>query len=290
MFKTYHKIKENFVAHSTSGYTPLQLASFYNFPESDGTGQTIGIIELGAGYDMNDITTYLTNLGITKAPNIVDVSVDGVTNNPNDGSGADIEVVLDIEIIIALVPGANIRVYFASNTNQGFYNAIQQAINDNCNIISISWGAKESSWSPTDLTNFNSLFQTASEKGVTVFAAAGDNGASDGGRGLNVDFPGSSPYVVSCGGTSIQTNGNQIIQETVWNNNPTQSSTGGGISTVFSKPAYQNSIASLKSINFRCVPDISGNADPNTGYIIYINGQAGQVGGTSAVAPLWAAH
>jgi subtilase family serine protease len=198
---------------------------------------------------------------------------------------------LDVEIIAAIVPGANIRVYFAPNSFEGFYNAIQQGINDNCNIISISWGNPENLWGDqSNLDYYNGLFKTASEKGVTIFVAAGDRGASDGQNGLNVDFPGSSPYVVSCGGTSIRTNNNGITEETVWNNDPTSNAAGGGISSAFPKPSYQNNVPLLSSINYRCVPDVSGNADPNTGYLIYIQGQKWLIGGTSAVSPLWSAY
>ena len=152
MFRSYHKLKEGFNAkpHTGGGFTPPQLATLYNFPTGyDGTGQKIGIIELGGGYNLSDITSYLTSLSITKTPNITAVSVDGAVNNPSDTSGANYEVVLDIEVIVSIVPGATMRVYFAPNTYQGFYNAINQAIIDNCNIISISWGGPESSWSST---------------------------------------------------------------------------------------------------------------------------------------------
>ena len=292
MFRSYHKLKEGFNAkpHTGGGFTPPQLATLYNFPTGyDGTGQKIGIIELGGGYNLSDITSYLTSLSITKTPNITAVSVDGAVNNPSDTSGANYEVVLDIEVIVSIVPGATMRVYFAPNTYQGFYNAINQAIIDNCNIISISWGGPESSWSSTQLNSYNTLFQTASNNGISVFCAAGDNGSSDGASGNNVDFPSSSPYVVACGGTTLIANGNTITSETVWDNNSMTSATGGGISAYFNKPTYQRGVSLLSQYSKRGVPDVSGNADPNTGYLIYIDGQSAQIGGTSAVSPLWAA-
>lgn len=285
MFHTYHKIKENFVqTHTSNGYTPLQVANLYNFPNSTGLNQTIGIIELGGGYVLNDITTYLTNLGIDFTPNITAIEIDGATNNPSD-TNSSFEVMLDIEIIVALVPQATIRVYFAPNTINGFYNGINQAIVDNCGIISISWGGPENSWNNSDLTNYNNLFKHATDLNITIFCASGDNGSGDGESGVNVDFPSSSPYVVACGGTTLQSDGT----ETVWDNNPTSSATGGGISSFFAKPSYQNSVSYLSSQTHRCTPDISGCADPNTGYIIYINTQNYLVGGTSAVAPLFSA-
>lgn len=269
---------------STSSFTPLQLAQIYNFPQNlDGTGQTIGVIELGGGYVLSDITTYLKNLGINIVPNIHDVSVDGGTNNPKD-QNASVEVVLDIEIIVAIAPKANIRVYFAPNTNQSFYNAISQAITDNCNIISISWGGPESSWDTTSLTSFNNLFQQAANKGINVFVAAGDNGSSDGTNASTADFPASSQYVIACGGTYLVANNNVRSQETVWNDNNGEA-TGGGISSIFSKPSYQNNIT-LNLNNHRAIPDIAADADPKSGYVIYYNGSNNVVGGTSAVAPL----
>lgn len=269
-----------------SSFTPLQLASLYHFPAADGTGQKIGVIELGGGFTNGELVTYLGSLGISTTPNVTAVSVDGAVNNPNDNSGASVEVLLDVEIIMALVPKAAIRVYFGPNTDQGFYDAILTAYNDGCKIISISWGAAEQYWANNVLTTYNALFQTLATNGVTVFAAAGDNGSSDGAAGNNVDFPASSPYVVGCGGTRLVSNGAIISQEAVWNNNSLTSATGGGISRVFAKPDYQNNVGYSLG-NHRGVPDVAGNADPNTGYSIYVNGQTMVVGGTSAVSPLW---
>jgi len=291
MFRNYLKLKEsfNFKPKTSSAFYPPQIASLYNFPTGyDGLGIRVAIIELGGGYNLSDITTYLTSIGISKTPNITSVSVDGGTNNPSDVNSS-YEVVLDIEIIVSIVPAATIRVYFAPNSSQGFYNAINQAILDNCTVISISWGNYESSWSSNDLNSYNALFQTASNNGISVFCAAGDNGSSDGSFGNNVDFPSSSPYVIACGGTTLVASGNTITFETVWNVNSSSSATGGGVSTVFAKPAYQSNVSLMNQYSKRGLPDVSGCADPNTGYLIYINGQTAQIGGTSAVSPLWAA-
>ena len=170
---------------ATNGsFTPLQLASLYNFPTGvNGSGQSIAIIELGGGYQMSDITAYFTELGLNNVANVVAIGVDGATNNPADTSGANDEVVLDIEVASAVAPGANIVVYFTPNTDKGFYDAINTAINDSTykpNIVSISWGGPESSWSSSTLSSFNSLFATAVSRNINVFCAAGDNGSSDG--------------------------------------------------------------------------------------------------------------
>lgn len=269
-------------------FNPLQLATLYNFPTNlNGSGQKIGIIQLGGGYVMSDITTYFSQLNINVTPNITAVSVDGGTNDPTDSSGASVEVVLDVEVIASLVPNAIIRVYFAPNSFQGFYDAIASAINDNCNIISISWGAPEANWSSNALSSYNNLFQTASTKNITILAASGDNGSSDGLSGNNVDFPSSSPWVLACGGTTLQTiNNTSISSETTW------TGSGGGASKTFARPSYQNNLPSnvLTMLNGkRGSPDICGDADPNTGYVLYSASEGGNfvVGGTSAVSPLW---
>jgi kumamolisin len=283
--KPYYKSLATTSKNLVGPYTPLQLAKVYNFPTGDGTNQKIGIIELGGGFNLYDIETYLRELGIAVMPNINAIGVDGAINNPNDPSGASIEVVLDIEIIAALAPKAAINVYFAPNTAQGFYDAIYQAILNGVSIISISWGGPETLWSLSALNAFNYLFKSAPT--VTVCVASGDNGSSDGliNGHPNVDFPASSPYVLGCGGTHLViTNVSTIAQETVWNDSAGAS--GGGISTVFGHPAYQNNIPALVNRN-RGVPDVCGDADPYTGYIIYYQGQNIVVGGTSAVAPLW---
>lgn len=287
----YHKLGLAQRGDIGSYFYPTTLARLYNFPANlDGTGQKIGIIELGGGFVLSDIVTYFSRLGITGTPNVTAVGVDGANNNPLDTSGANLEVILDIEVIAAVAPKAAIYVYFAPNSDQGFYDAINTAMNNGCSIISISWGAAESFWSSSSLNTYNNLFQTASTRNVTIFAAAGDNGSSDGSSGSNVDFPASSPYVCGCGGTSlISSNNTTISTETVWNNNSSSSATGGGISTYFAKPSYQSSVSYALG-NKRGVPDVAGNANPNTGYILYSLSEGGwiTVGGTSAVAPLWA--
>lgn len=274
-----------------ASFTPLQLASLYKFPTPyNGNGQTIGIIELGGGYLTSDLSKYFQALGLTTTPKIVSVSVDGGTNNPYDPSGASLEVVLDIEIAGAIANASTIVVYFAPNTFKGFYDAISKAINDTKNkpsIISISWGAPESYWPLSTLNSYNSLFATATSKGINVFCAAGDNGSTDGvvDSYQHVDFPSSSPNVIACGGTKLVSDGTTITSETVWNNN-NGTATGGGFSSLFNKPTYQNGIASIQSK--RGVPDVAGNADPVTGYRVLMNNAYVVVGGTSAVAPLWA--
>jgi kumamolisin len=277
-------------APTVTPFSANELARLYNFPEADGTGQKIGIIELGGGFTQSDLVSYMKGLGladnsVTSFPNVIAVSVDGARNNPSDPNGASVEVVLDIEVVLAVVPKASINVYFAQNSDSSFYNAIAKAVQDGCKVISISWGLYESGWTSSAKNSFNALFQSASNAGVTILCSAGDNGSSDGTSGTNVDFPASSPFAVACGGTSLQANADRtaIISETVWNNNPTSSATGGGYSTFFAQPAYQQG---LNTNGKRGLPDVSAVADPNTGYRLIYQGQSIVVGGTSAVSPL----
>ncbi len=278
-------------------YTPPQVAALYNFPSgATGSGQTVGIIELGGGYSTTDLQTYFSQLGVTE-PSITAVSVDGGTNSP--GSSADGEVMLDIEVVGSIAPGANIAVYFAPNTDQGFIDAITDAVHDTTrkpSVISISWGGPEDSWTQQSQTAMNAALQDAATLGVTVTVAAGDSGSSDGvtdGK-LHVDFPASSPYALACGGTTLNGGGSQISSEVVWNETANQEgATGGGVSTVFAVPSYQSSagVPAQPETNFagRGVPDVAGDADPSTGYQVLVDGQSQVIGGTSAVAPLWAA-
>lgn len=278
----------------------MQVARAYDFPSGvDGTGQTVGLIELGGGFVQSDLDTYFSSLGLT-SPKVTAVSVDGGANTPaGDPSSADGEVMLDIEVVGAIAPGAAIAVYFAPNTDRGFLDAITTAIHDTVNkpsILSISWGGPESSYTQQSTQGFDAAFADAVTLGIAVLAAAGDNGSSDGSSDgvAHVDFPASSPQVTGCGGTTLTLAGTAIGSESVWNDGASGGATGGGISDVFALPAYQASAGVPPSVNAgnrvgRGVPDVAGDADPQTGYVTRVDGTNGVVGGTSAVAPLWAA-
>ncbi len=281
---------------ATASHDPTDVAQIYDYPAGDGTKQCIGIIELGGGFQLSDLSTYFSSLNIKTPPQVISVSVDGGANSPGD-SNADPEVMLDIEVVGAIAPASRIVVYFAPNTDQGYLDAVTTAVHDSTNqpsVISISWGGPENSWTTQATTNLDEAFQAAAAIGVTVCVAAGDNGSTDGvNDGKNhVDFPASDPYVLGCGGTTLQAANDQIVGETVWNDLPNGGSTGGGVSNVFPLPTWQqgfNVPAATVKGGGRGVPDVSGDADPNTGYNILVDGQTEVVGGTSAVAPLWAA-
>jgi kumamolisin len=294
--RTRHRFHPH--AAGSVSYTPPQVAQSYSFPANRGSNQTIALIELGGGFDNSDLQNYWQQVGL---PNVLTtaVSVDGAQNSPTgDPNSADGEVTLDIEIAGGVAPGARIAVYFAPNTDQGFLDAINTAIHDSVrkpSVISISWGAAEKEWTPQAMNAFNAAFHDAALLGISVCAASGDSGSSDGesdGK-VHVDFPASSPWVLGCGGTTLIAHNGKIQSEIVWNDGTNGGATGGGVSSHFSRPAYQahlNVPPPTGTVNRtgRGVPDVAGVADPNTGYTILVDGTEGVFGGTSAVAPLWA--
>lgn len=266
-------------------WTVPALCAAYNWPTGLPGKGVIGIVELGGGWVKSDIDAYFKSIG-QPSPSITDVSVDGTTNTP--GNDADVEVALDIEVAAAayyVATGriAAVRVYWS----QDIASAVAKAAKDGCDVCSISWGADEAEWGKKACQQMDAAAATATGGGMIVFAASGDNDSSDGGTNpANVDCPASCPHVVGCGGTSKTTS-----SETVWNNNPGQtdgSGTGGGYSTVFPAQVWQLNIPPAPAALGRMVPDVAADADPNTGYVIYQGGQEQIVGGTSAVAPLYA--
>jgi kumamolisin len=318
-------------AQGTS-YPPNQVADIYSFPAgTTGAGQTVAVIELGGGFTTSDLDTYFGGLGIA-TPSITAASVDGASNNPGDTSGASVEVNLDIDVIGAAAPGAAQVVYFAPNNgDQGFVDAISAAAEASPApiAISISWGQSEDSWTAQGMSAMNQAMSDAAALGITVCAAAGDNGSSDGVNDgqVHVDFPASSPYALGCGGTKLLADPatGVVSSEEVWNELVSnEGAGGGGVSDQFALPSWQanagvgpraasqpaaaaptapaaavdpmasehrrhNPSPSGSGTGGRGVPDVAGNADPVTGYQIYQGGQAQVVGGTSAVAPLWSA-
>jgi kumamolisin len=279
--------------------TAPQVASFYKFPAgTDGTGQTIAIIELGGGYTASDLDSYFSGLGLA-TPSVTPVGVDGGSNSP--GQQADGEVELDIEVAGAVAPGAAQVVYFAPNTDQGFIDAVSQAVHATPTpiVVSISWGGSEDSWSPQSLSALDTAIADAAVLGTTVCVAAGDNGSSDDPNsqtGVHCDFPASSPHALACGGTKLvgDVSTFTITSEVVWNELAhNEGAGGGGVSDVFtSLPPWQATVGVPAATGVaspgRGVPDVAGNADPVTGYLVVVDGQRQPVGGTSAVAPLWA--
>jgi kumamolisin len=313
--------------------TPPQVAMLYDFPAGPATGQTVGVLEFGGGYVVDpvtkrasDVDTFCSNLGLT-GPTVSAVSVLGANNTlmgsktnffvddpaKNPPSDTDIEVALDLEIIAAVAQGANIAVYFAPNDSNGFNQAVRTAVHDAVNhpdVLSISWGGSElNDWSPMDIDNISAAFEDAYNMGVSVFVSSGDDGSDCGvGDGVaHVEYPGSDPWVVCCGGTTITNVSGSTFNEGSWND---VGASGGGISDHFIPQTWQSDAHIPPSANpnqrkGRGVPDVAGNASPYSGYDLWLygtqfsklvvtsgnyKGASGFIeGGTSAVAPLYAA-
>jgi kumamolisin len=283
------------MATMTGPWKVTDLCKAYNWPTNLAGGGVIAIVELGGGWVKADMDTFFKSLG-QPTPHITDVSVDGTQNNPNQSVSSsndpDYEVALDIQVAgaayyAATGKAATMRVYWS----QDIATAVQKAVADGCDVCSISWGADEAVWGTAAAQQMESAATDATKAGMVVFGAAGDNDSSDGGSTpANVDVPSSCPHVVGCGGTYKTT-----TEETVWNDNPGQtdgSGTGGGYSTIFPTQAFQVGAppppTGTSAGTGRMVPDVTGDADPNTGYDVYVHGSSTVVGGTSAVAPLYA--
>ena len=287
------------------GVPATVFAKRYNFPTQykgktlDGKGQTIAIVELGGGYRTSDIRAYFTALRLP-IPTVTAISVDHARNAPSNADSADGEVMLDIEVAAAVVPKAKFAVYFGTADEQGFLDVFKAAVFDTQrkpSVISVSWGGSES---VNDQGNdaFHELFVQAAAQGITICVASGDHGTANetadvwDGR-LHVDHPSSDDMVLSCGGTQI----NAISQpDVVWNDGTTLQdggwATGGGISTVFGVPTYQQQLGNSLPVSLdtnqpgRGVPDIAMCA---YGYLVRVDGVTTVSGGTSAVAPLMSA-
>lgn len=299
----FHLLQKGKVRPSAAGgrpFTPPQVAQLYAFPRGvDGSGETVAIVEFGGGYRLADLRKYFAGIG-TGLPKVSAVSVMGASNAPTgDPNGADGEVMLDIEVAGAIARGARIVVYFAPNTDAGFLGALYAAVHDSLrkpSVISISWGSPELGYTLQSRKDFDSACIDAAALGITVCVAAGDHGSADTdppGARAQVDFPAASPHVLACGGTHLEASGGAISNETVWNTHDGWA-TGGGVSETFPLPVYQKDAGVPPSVNpggavGRGVPDVSGDADAQTGYAVRVDGIDSVSGGTSAVAPLWAA-
>jgi len=295
------KLVKPAAAAANTSFFPNAVAALYGFPQTPGkgAGECVAIIELGGGVSDSDTQAAFQAMGIP-APKVIPIAVSGGVNQPGKDPNADGEVALDVQVAGGAAPGATFAVYFALNTDQGFVDAITEAVHDATNkpsVMSISWGSPESNWTQQAITAMTSAFADAAQAGVSVFAASGDNLATDGltdGK-PHVDFPASSPWVVGCGGTALQVAGGAPTGEHVWNNNG--GGTGGGISDLFPVPVFQTGVKlpaeahavhkkHPKTSGGRGVPDVAADADP--GYRVVVDGKAEVIGGTSAAAPLWA--
>lgn len=264
------------------GYTPTDIYNAYNYPyiqngnKINGYGQTIAIVDAYADpYINSDLSAFDSYFRLPAPPSFKILKPQG---KPSNNSGWATEESLDVEWAHAMAPGADIILVEAkSATLSNLLGAVQAAVKAGATVVSMSWGGSE--FSTED--SYDSYFIA---KGVTFIAASGDNHI--------VDWPASSPNVVGVGGTTLTMNGTAFISETAW------SDSGGGTSQYENEPTWQSSFAenntddagALASANGkRDVPDVSYDADPNTGFPVLYGGSWYLVGGTSCGAPQWAA-
>ena len=266
--------------------TPLlarDVASRYAFPDADGTGQTIGVLQLNGTFDVADFQACMAAQQLSPPPPLVK-RVDDAAIHHDRATLQDLEATLDVQIIASLVPGARIVVYEAPNDERGFLDALRAAIFDDehaPSVLSMSYGWPERLWTPVALDILDELFAAAALAGVSVFCASGDNGAEVDAEGrAHVLAPASCEFVIACGATSIAGDA-----ESAWEN------TGGGFSDRFDAPAWQRGVAQVASRYGvearRGVPDLSAQQSP--GYYVVMQGTELAMGGTSAVAPVCAA-
>jgi kumamolisin len=286
-------------ASSAHSFYPVQLKQVYNYPLQAASPERINIVipSFGGGLfgtvdpttkvlTNHDFTAYWQKQGLTSFPTLRVVTVGTARNLPNAQDSATVENCLDMGVISSLVPNSTITLIIGN----GFPEVLQAAKTMNAFVISVSWGFSETGNGMDYVNSVNAILKDLSESGINVCCSAGDSGANDGTPGQSVDFPGSSPYVTCCGGTTLLLGQSGVYdadtQETVWNNNPVSSATGGGQSVIFPKPSYQANIPGTH----RMVPDVAMDADPNTCMIIPVNGHEISIGGTSAVSPMFASY
>jgi len=324
-----------------ASYTPPQMAEFYDFPALDGDGTCVGVLEIYGGYKQSDMEIYFDKLGIPM-PDIVDVGPNkwGV----GEAYWGNFEVTMDVQIVASVLPKAKTAVYFSGATNDidttawTYFKLISMGLFDQVNqptVLTMSWGLPENLpnvWTKPEAIILNELIMVGAILGITICLPSGDSGSifPYGNQMFNAPslayFPASSPWALSCGGTTIRTEQGKITKEIVWNRlgqhmNLTYvetaeetavstgfpynlGATGGGVSMYFDLPDYQKNadVPLYEVINYsnfvfsdpqcfagRGVPDVAAAADFLTGYQFCADGVWRSGGGTSAATPLWAA-
>jgi kumamolisin len=277
--------------------TPVQVATAYNMPASTGANVKVGIVSLAGSWWPGDFNNSMAQMGLTiTSANITTVLIDGVAGTFS-GTGYDQEATLDLYCVAGIVPQANIVVYIGQNSPIGFANIINRAVNENCDVISISWANRESVGYSVYI---ESALANAAAKGITVCVAAGDYGSEAYANAsvLSVNYPATSPNVVAVGGTNLTlTSGNLRLSETVEYDDPNFSSawgSGGGVSSIFPVPSWQtgltanlyfsaNGYSQVSTLTGRGIPDLSG---PMNGYGLWFANTVTGIGGTSAATPI----
>ncbi len=286
-----------------SGFGPLDIQTAYNEPihvnrAVNGAGATLAV-ETVYDYMDSDLTGYWSAFGVQHPGFVERVIVGDPVNQGLPAPGQSDETTLDVQQTTSNAPGANALIYEGADPlNSTFDDIYEQTVVDpRIDVVTTSWGSCEAGADANEVAADNDLFEQGAAEGQTRFAASGDNGSKDCGTNnppdglpgqpnpINVDFPASSPWIGASGGTTLVLNSNRTIHsEIAW------SGSGGGVSGFFALPPYQSVVPTLANPNYRNVPDVALDADPNTPYaLFYFGSWALSVGGTSAVAPNMAA-
>lgn len=296
------------------GYTPAQIQGAYgvgniSFAGTAGTGagQTIAIVD---AFDdpnaLTDLQAFDTAFGLPDPPHFEKLNDQGraapLPGTDPAGPGAskswEMEESLDIEWAHAIAPDANIILFEANDNGQDLYNTVLAAANTpGVDVVSMSWGGAEFSGETALDTDFTT---PSGQAGITFLASAGDSGAfADNQNTIQPNYPAASPNILAVGGTTLTLSGDSYVGETAWgnsNNSWQLGGGGGGISQYESQPAYQSNAVSSISKTQRVYPDVSMEADPNTGVAVYDSYDFGTttawlpfpLGGTSLACPMWA--
>ncbi len=284
------------------GYTGDEVAKAAGTPDTStlGAGRKAIIMELGGAVNKSDMS-YFTDNGLSKVPTITSKAIDGASITSDGPNGADGEVALDYQNIGMAAPKATQEVVFAPNNDQGMPDVLLYAANEakvKPDVVSISWGSPESNWTPSSVQAMEAAAKQAVLKGINIFAASGDNGSEDGvGDSMaHADYPAASAYITGTGGSRLVLKGGKVSSESVWNDGAQGGAGGGAPSSLFKTPDFQKGVADNivdvngKPTGTRGVPDVSGVADPQTGFKVRVDGQDATIGGTSAEAPMYSAR
>jgi kumamolisin len=297
-------------AYVSDYMTPAKIRNAYglNALTQTGAGETLALFELDV-YHSADIDAFANYFGLT-VPTLQNVTVDGGPRSQDKSDGGRGEVTLDIEVAMATAPGlSKIMVYEGPNTDQGVLNTYSRIASDNsAKVVSTSWGLSEIYTTSSFRNSENAIFQQMAAQGQSIFAASGDYGAYDdydnNPTSRLVDDPASQPYVTAVGGTTLNSDATTgaYVSESSWGDSARHLGGGGGISSLWAKPSWQAGVATITNKgcaldgngnpscpNGRLVPDVSLDANPSTGYPVYLDGAWYAFGGTSAAAPVWAA-
>ena len=277
------------------GLTPTDILNFYNLQPLrqaglDGTGQTIVLPEIDDLPNLSDLNKFATEFSLPPFDSLLTIKRDPSWGSPLKPQG---ETVLDLEIIHEVAPNAKLVIYLSAADFGHGDRAFDQMVTDHLgSIISESLGACEPDSPSGHRNTYAAIQDRAVAQGMSHFVASGDSGAYTCGedQGPAGSFPATLPTVTTVGGTTVfESVQGAYFKERAWGSPLDESGTGGGPSHFYPIPDYQKSVAQSAGNGLRQVPDVSAAGDPSTGFHIVFGGKDGQVGGTSAATPLWAA-